>query len=185
MLFESYPKIPRLSKECIITEKIDGTNAQIGIITDPLPYVPYEHGLLINGHWVFAGSRSRWLTPEQDNFGFCRWVRENAEALLQLGVGRHFGEWWGPGIQRGYGIAEKRFTLFRGPKVGTVPYPLVTVVPEVISKQVFSDAVVTEAIEKLKSTGSLVSPGIVIYHTASGQVYKKLIENDDKPKGEQ
>jgi hypothetical protein len=31
MQFEEFPKMARLTRECIITEKIDGTNAQIGI----------------------------------------------------------------------------------------------------------------------------------------------------------
>lgn len=31
--FNGFPKIARLSRECVITEKIDGTNAQI-FITD-------------------------------------------------------------------------------------------------------------------------------------------------------
>ena len=31
--FQPFPKIPRLSREIVITEKIDGTNAQI-LITD-------------------------------------------------------------------------------------------------------------------------------------------------------
>jgi len=59
--FRSWGKIPRLSKECtIITEKIDGTNAQI--------FMPEDGQLLI-------GSRSRWITPDQDNFGFARCAR--------------------------------------------------------------------------------------------------------------
>ena len=47
-----------------------------------------------------------------DNHGFARWVSENAEELLKLGEGRHYGEWHGKGIQRGYGLEEKRFSLF-------------------------------------------------------------------------
>ena len=31
---------------------------------------------------------------------------------MELGVGQHFGEWWGFGIQRGYGLHERRFSLF-------------------------------------------------------------------------
>lgn len=29
-----------------------------------------------------------------------------------LGRGYHYGEWWGRGIQRGYGLKERRFSLF-------------------------------------------------------------------------
>jgi len=95
--FVAFPKIARLSRECVISEKIDGTSAQI-LITD-------------DGQ-IKAGSRSRWLTPENDNFGFAAWVADNKEELLTLGVGRHFGEWWGEGIQRNYGLKERRFSLF-------------------------------------------------------------------------
>src|SRR3990167_2668640 len=82
----------------VVTEKIDGTNAQICV---------YPDGTML------VGSRTRWITPEDDNFGFARWVKDNEEALrTQLGFGIHFGEWWGAGIQRRYGLTEKRFSLF-------------------------------------------------------------------------
>ena len=48
-------------------------------------------------------------------FGFARWVETNRERLITLlGPGLHFGEWWGSGIQRGYGLTkgDKRFSLF-------------------------------------------------------------------------
>jgi hypothetical protein len=96
--FESFPKIGRLSRNCTITEKIDGTNAQIYIGED--------------GEFL-TGSRNRWVTPgKQDNYGFSRWAHEHKDELMTLGPGRHFGEWWGLGIQRGYGLQEKRFSLF-------------------------------------------------------------------------
>lgn len=61
-----------------------------------------------------AGSRSRWLTRGADNYGFAAWVQQNRNTLVRLGVGLHFGEWWGSGIQRGYGLqpGDKRFSLF-------------------------------------------------------------------------
>lgn len=98
--FEAWPKIPRLDKlRTVITEKLDGTNAQV-IITD-------------DGR-IAAGSRTRLITPGKltDNYGFAGWVEDNKEELLKMGPGRHFGEWWGQGIQRGYGLTEKRFSLF-------------------------------------------------------------------------
>src|SRR5437762_12956973 len=97
--FREFPKMARLSRECILTEKIDGTNGQI-FITDAGEFL--------------VGSRSRWLTKETDNFGFHKWATEHREDLMKLGPGRHFGEWWGAGIQRGYGLqkGEKRFSLF-------------------------------------------------------------------------
>ena len=78
--FIPFPKIARLSRLAIVSEKIDGTNAQVLITED--------------GD-IFAGSRSRWITPEDDNYGFARWVEGNKDTLLKLGPGRHMGEWWG------------------------------------------------------------------------------------------
>lgn len=72
--FLEFPKLARLSRECIITEKIDGINAQILISEDGS---------------MMMGSRTRWITPEQDNHGFARWAMEHREELLQLGPGRH------------------------------------------------------------------------------------------------
>jgi hypothetical protein len=34
MVFESFPRMARLSRECVISEKIDGTNAQIAIVPE-------------------------------------------------------------------------------------------------------------------------------------------------------
>jgi hypothetical protein len=101
--FRGFNKIPRLSREIIITEKIDGTNGLI--------YIDEQNN-------IFAGSRSRWLWGSiqdeihNDNHGFAQWVKVNQTELLKLGKGYHYGEWWGKGIQRGYNLQEKRFSLF-------------------------------------------------------------------------
>jgi len=97
--FVAFPKMARLFREVIISEKIDGTNACIKITED--------------GQFL-TGSRSRWITPDDDNFGFSKWAHDRKDELMKLGVGTHFGEWWGSGIQRGYGLqkGEKRFSLF-------------------------------------------------------------------------
>lgn len=97
--FEPFPKIARFSRNCVITEKLDGTNASI-IITE-------------DGR-IGAASRNRLITPGKntDNAGFAAWVQDNKEDLLNLGPGRHFGEWYGKGIQREYGLDHKRFALF-------------------------------------------------------------------------
>jgi hypothetical protein len=48
-------------------------------------------------------------------------VAANAEAIAAtLGAGRHFGEWWGAGVQRRYGQTAKRFSLFNVSKYGEV-----------------------------------------------------------------
>lgn len=103
--FVHYPKIPRADKlTCYISEKIDGTNAQILI------------SAMNEVTWVRAGSRNRWLQASSnaadDNFGFARWVAENAVLLARLGPGTHYGEWWGAGIGRHYGQSGRFFSLF-------------------------------------------------------------------------
>src|SRR4051812_35790932 len=97
MEFRSFTKIPRLSREIVVTEKIDGINGIIAIDE--------------NGEFA-VGSRSRFITSENDNAGFAKWAYANKDELLKLGVGFHYGEWWGQGIQRGYDVKEKRFSLF-------------------------------------------------------------------------
>lgn len=102
MTFSPFPKIRRIFKDSmIITEKIDGTNAQV--------YIDYRANLsedeqklnlledqAIDGTdlCVLAGSRNKYITPDDDNYGFSQFVKNNAEELLKLGPGRHFGEWW-------------------------------------------------------------------------------------------
>jgi hypothetical protein len=111
MDFKEFPKMPRLSREIIVTEKIDGTNAQVAVVEldgYSAPGAVWEG----DGLAIYAGSRTRWITPKADNFGFAAWVRDNAEELATLGPGNHFGEWWGAGIQRRYGLTDKRFSLF-------------------------------------------------------------------------
>lgn len=118
--FKPFPKMPRLNREIMITEKIDGTNASILIreITDPEEIAAETMDPMacvrMNNLLIYAGSRTGWITPDKDNHRFARWVCENDEELVKLGVGHHFGEWWGSGIQRGYGLSkgEKRFSLF-------------------------------------------------------------------------
>lgn len=99
-LFRKWPKTPRLEKEWWdVTEKLDGTNACV---------------IVTAGGEVMAQSRSKIITPGKttDNHGFAQWVEDNKEELKLLGVGYHFGEWWGQGINRGYGLKVKRFSLF-------------------------------------------------------------------------
>lgn len=174
--FEPWPSTPRLVRDVIVTEKLDGTNAQI--------YIPDD----LSG--VYAGSRSRWVTPDDDNFGFARWVQENAEALLMLGAGRHFGEWWGRGIQRGYGLNERRFSLFNTSRWTRENAPsCVSVVPELYVGP-FDTQEILNAAERLKIHGSAAAPGfmnpegIIIYH-ASGRVGFKYTLDGDGHKGAQ
>lgn len=174
--FIGFPKITRFSKDVIVTEKIDGTNAQVYVSDD--------------GQDVYAGSRTRWIEPGDDNFGFAAWVAANVDELRKLGPGSHFGEWWGAGIQRKYGLTEKRFSLFNSERWGdaaTRP-PCCGVVP-ILWRGPFDQIPLSEILHKLRTGGSEAAPGfmqpegVVLFHTASGTLFKKLLENDDVPKG--
>lgn len=172
--FIPFPKIPRLKRGCVITEKIDGTNAQV---------VVGEDGS------VRAGSRNRWITPDDDNFGFARWVEERADELRGLGPGQHFGEWWGLGIQRGYGLHERRFSLFNTGRWSGERPACCGVVPVLYAGD-FSTGIVDDVLDNLKATGSRAVPGfmkpegIIVYMTAARHTYKVLAENDEISKGE-
>jgi hypothetical protein len=174
-IFEEFPKIPRLSRECIVTEKIDGTNGSILVMEDGR---------------VIAGSRTRWITPEQDNHGFARWVQEHADELRAgLGVGLHRGEWWGQGIQRKYGLDHKRFSLFNTTKWGDTRPVCCHCVPVLYTGPFDTDDIVA-ALYDLGSNGSRAAPGfmkpegVVIFHVAGRLLFKKTIEKDKSPKGE-
>jgi hypothetical protein len=180
--FEPWPKIARLNRNIVVTEKIDGTNAAV-IIT--------EDGK------VGAQSRTRLITLDQDNYGFARWVFNNRDALTEiLGPGRHFGEWWGAGIQRRYGLGgsgAKRFSLFntgRWTPERTTEFGRVEglgVVP-VLYQGPFDQAAVNAELDKLARDGSVAAPGfmdpegIVVYVAAAQQMFKVTIKGDEAPK---
>lgn len=112
--FEKFPKIPRLKHGLNITvsEKLDGTNGQIVI---PNVIIPEINPAL----QILAGSRNRyhkWGDRATDNYDFALWVAEHAADLLALGHGRHYGEWYGRGINRGYDLDERCFALFNTSK---------------------------------------------------------------------
>lgn len=172
MEFIEFPKISRFSREIIVTEKIDGTNASVCITED--------------GQFL-TGSRTRWITPEDDNYGFSRWAHEHKEELMGLGVGTHFGEWWGQGIQRKYGITEKRFSLFNVSRWTDARPACCHVVPTLYrgpnSESRILDALTTLLVEGSKAAPGFMKPeGIVIFHTAGGHLYKKTLEKDEIPK---
>jgi len=194
--FKPFNKIARLSRDIVITEKIDGTNGLI--------YIDENNE-------IYAGSRNRWLDEHTDNHGFYHWVMDNKEELLKLGPGYHYGEWWGNGINRGYGLEEKRFSLFNvgrwciwneepklisiDPKTKTVKYqeklPQCCHLVPILYTGLFDTIVICGALTTLKFYGSKASPGflkpegIVIYHKQGNVYFKKTIENDEKGKNEE
>ena len=192
MEFQAWGKTPRLNRQMVVTEKLDGTNAAV-VIADRNK----EHSLgaiaVTDGYAVFAQSRKRFITPEADNYGFARWVSENAQGLVEaLGPGTHFGEWWGQGIQRGYGLKEKRFSLFNTnrweyndprhegvPGLGTVP----VLFTGLFDSSIINDIVTYELEESYAAPGFNNPEGVVVWHDAARQSFKVLKENDDIPKG--
>lgn len=171
--FKEFPKIARLNRECLITEKIDGTNGCI-IITE-------------DGVW--AQSRNRVLVQDTDPFGFALWVEKNKNALREtLGPGYHYGEWCGRGIQRGYGLSERRFALFNVERWAGVMKPEgLTTVP-VLYRGLFTTKAVTDALETLRAQGSafvigyMKPEGVVIYHEAGQVGFKVTLERDEEHK---
>lgn len=185
-VFTPFGKIPRLTRGCVITEKIDGTNASI-VISDTLEPFVYKSGQEVP---FLVGSRNRWIQPENDNYGFARWAYDNKDELLKLGPGHHFGEWWGMGIQRRYDMKEKVFSLFNVARwKDGVPTPLVRTVP-VIEQGDFSTMLVDAALSQLRERGSFAAPGymnpegVVVFHAASGRLFKKTLDHDEQPKGQ-
>jgi len=206
--------MPRLSRECIITEKIDGTNASVFIreITEPEELKAKTMDSMacvrMDNLLIYAGSRNQWIKPDKDNYGFASWVCENDEELVKLGPGHHFGEWWGQGIQRKYGMTEKRFSLFnvsRWCMHGETPQAIPTADPRIVKPQdvlppcchlvpvlyrgPFDTDIADIELDRLAHHGSKASPGfmcpegVVIYHIAGNVGFKKTIEKDEEPKG--
>ena len=241
--FQPFPKVPWLSREMVITEKLDGTNASVWVHRHG--YDKDEHGNEIPGTYcpflpdidvarvetddgrflVRAGSRKRFVMPgkETDNFGFAAWVRDNAEELVKLGPGVHYGEWWGQSIQRGYGLTEKRFSLFNVGRwcshpcrdrcqfavdvamtehscAGQCQYeigqsfdglgqaPTCCHVVPILYRGPFCGEAIETFMRKLEREGSVAAPGfmnpegIMIYHTAARQMFKKTFEGDAEGK---
>lgn len=190
MEFVGMPKIARLSRDIIITEKIDGTNAQICITPE--------------GDFL-VGSKTRWITPEDDNYGFARWAMEHKDELMGLGPGRHMGEWWGSGINRGYGLTkgEKRFSLFNvsrwcnhdeepnripmgDPRIEKYQERLPECCRRVpmLYRGPFDTEVIDDVLHTLMVCGSVAMlrydnpEGIVVFHTGGNVMFKKTLNGD-------
>lgn len=185
--FKGWGSTPRFHKGLTITEKIDGTNACI-VIWDGK---------------VQAQSRKRMITPDDDNYGFAKWVYDNAGVLTDtLGYGYHYGEWFGEGIQKNpLGIEGKRFALFHATKyTEDNGYELNKVdgletVPLLFHGQAQFDTL-AEVIHGLSAFGSRVqgaqthwdegltmdvaadAEGVIVWHKETQQKYKILLKDD-------
>ena len=192
MQFQEFPKMSRLSREIIVTEKIDGTNASITITNTVIDKYPEDSNIIatLDGFNIRTGSRTRWITPKDDNFGSSNWVFANKEEIVKLGEGTHFGEWWGSGIQRGYELpkGEKRFSLFNTFRWSSELRPSCCSVVPVLYQGLFETNRIEQALFELKQAGSVAAPrfmkpeGVVVFHIAGNVGFKKTIEKDETPK---
>lgn len=89
----------------------------------PFPVVTYRAKVKLHGtncavqigdnHEIFAQSRTTLLTPEADYKGFATWVHARAEFWRAKQPGMVvFGEWCGPGVEKGMAISRASSKLF-------------------------------------------------------------------------
>ncbi len=172
--FKSFDKILHIDKICMnITQKLHGTNAQVYIYKD-------EN----DSFQIKAGSRSRWLTEENDNYSFAKFVQEHKKDLIEmLGEGRHYGEWCGPGINLGEGLKEKTFFLFNWKRwLNKYLPPNVALIPLLYEGDLSLDAI-EETMEKLKTNGSFLVKGYMkpegIVVDIDGKLYKNVFDAEE------
>lgn len=183
MEFKMFPKITRYTNmNVIITEKIDGSNGCI----------IFEE----NGD-VHVQSRRRFITPNDrdhptitDNFGFAAWVHENRDELFEFfGPGRHYGEWWGEGIQSNpYEVEGRYFSPFNTSRFQSDAYwaghfpDNVTYVPQLAACQLADLNTTVEWCTKrlqrkgtfLPNSSSEYSEGLMVYFPSFND-YSKLV----------
>jgi hypothetical protein len=200
MDFKSFPDVKQIGKAAItITQKLHGTNAQI--VVYPTHIVP--EGTPADGreipvtYEVKAGSRNRWLTTEDDNFGFAKYVEENKQEIIEkLGEGTWYGEWVGPGINSSEGLKEKVFAIFNIARIEDRPLPPRMVGVPLLYKGSFSSEAIDAAFNDLRENGSKLVPGykspegIVIHLLGTDLRFKKVFKAEetawkkpDRPKG--
>lgn len=173
LVFKKFPKITRFSTLYMsITQKIHGTNASIHIFKN-------EAGELD----LRCGSRTRWIFPGDDNYGFAGFVHAHkAEFIEKLGEGTHYGEYAGVGINSGEGLTEKTFVLFDAFRYGDDLPPNTVKVP-VLYTGAFSIAKIDEVMADLKENGSRLVPGFMrpegIVIQLGGVRYKKVFDAEE------
>lgn len=173
--FESFPDIKKLGSAALfITQKIHGSNAQIFIYQSPN-----------GGLELICGSRSRWIAPGDDNYGFAEMVHANKQEFIdKLGAGRHYGEWAGPGINSGEGLAQKTFVLFDHWKYPPErPLPPNTVVVPVMYSGAFDMGKVQECMDDLRNNGSKLVQGFMrpegVVVRIKGERYKVVFQAEE------
>lgn len=177
MEFVEWPKIGRLFREVLVTEKLDGTNAAVHVDDDC--------------NIVAVQSRSKFITPGDDNYGFAAYVYNNVHNFAQLGPGVHHGEWAGKGIQKRYSqyATGKTFWLFNAKRWSLESLPEGIDVVPTLYEGTFYEGLIEESLKDLEVNGSVAYPdakaeGIVVYWPQSNQGFKVTLENDGQPKGQ-
>jgi len=210
--FESWPKTPRLFKESmVVTEKIDGTNSAVGVVEGWTGQYQRETGYAawaeVDGrpYTVYAQSRNRLIGPAalcmekgSDNYNFAAWVFANKHDLARvLGPGLHFGEWWGHGIGRGYGMAQGQrfFSLFNTSRWKHLDIPEareaiqppdgLRVVP-VLNVYTLDTGQIRDTLDILRLTGSRAAPGymnpegVCVFIPGAKQTFKVTFDDEHK-----
>ena len=192
-----FPKIPHLESPCTITEKIDGMNAGVHILSERdllnegyNPYLVNTKTYIVDDYYeleniryfMLAALKTRYTYKEDDSesYNFWNWCYDNKENLRHLGPGMHRGEFWGQGIGRNYGLKERRFSLFNTQRWSEKEEsPTCCHVVPVLSIGGFWHEDVYWCLNYLEKEGSMAAPGfmepegVVIYHHNSNQMFKK------------
>lgn len=201
-LISDWPTIPRLTESLIVTEKLDGVFGKIHISDYPPSTYTSDHTVTKTpdgrAFIVTAATRDFKLKHDTDYFGFREWVYAHAQSLAMiLGPGDHFGEWWGGGIRRGYGLpdGDRRFSLFDfnrwssmiGQTLEMTEVDEIRVVPIITTLSSFDSSDIHRLLDLLRRTGSYAevgykpAEGVVIYNTDGLPVVKAVLK-DDRPK---
>lgn len=162
--FKSWEKIPRENPfNVTISEKIDGTNGCI-VIQD--------------GEIAGVQSRKRFITPDDDNYGFARWVAENEADLLKMGDGYHYGEWAGLGIQKNPLKLDKKhfflFNTFRWNDNNPNRPDCCDVVPVLYQGELKPDTI-PSLLELMKADDEVTHEGVVVYYHAFRKYTKHTV----------
>ena len=168
--FKAWDKIPRgKGQHVTITEKLDGTNACV---------------IIIEGKLVGVQSRTRLITPENDNYGFAKWTHENKESLEKLGDGYHYGEWYGEGIQKNHHKKDGKylalFNTFRFSEERPLPKDInIEIVPILYSgskKDINIDEIM-KSLELQAEEANYTPEGIIVYHHNTRAFEKYTFKN--------
>jgi len=167
MEFKAFDKIPRENPlNVTITEKINGTNSCI-IIQD---------GVIMG-----VQSRKRFITSDDDNYGFATWVDLNKEELLNLGDGYHYGEWAGLGIQKNpHALETKQLFLFNTFRwnVNNSNLPKCCQVVPVLFNGELTPQTIPDLLSTLQADAlpNQTPEGVVVYHHAFRKYTKHTIK---------